>query len=184
RIGANRESQNQPVGQPTGICLGQSETVMPERTPMGNNRAANKRLAILGTRGLPSAHSGFESFVARLAPYLVDRGWDVAVYCQDENGGGAQAWRGVRLVQIPVARPGSLGSILFDTKAVWWASRDDRLVLTMGYNTAILAVLLRARGRRNIFNMDGLEWRRAKWSRPVKIWFYVNEWLGCLLGNH
>ena len=54
----------------------------------------------------------------------------------------------------------------------------------MGYNTAILALLFRLRGRVNIFNMDGIEWQRAKWSRPVKAWFYVNEWLAGRLGNH
>ena len=143
-----------------------------------------RRLTILGTRGLPSAHSGFESFVARLAPYLVSRGWDVAVYCQDETGAGPASWQGVTLVQLPDARGGSLGSIIFDIKAVWRASGEDRLVLTMGYNTAVLGLLLRTRRRVNIFNMDGIEWRRAKWPWPVKIWFFVNEWLGCWLGNH
>jgi glycosyltransferase involved in cell wall biosynthesis len=145
---------------------------------------AHKRLSILGTRGLPSAHSGFESFVARLAPYLVAQGWDVAVYCQDETGQGAAEWQGVRLVQFPDRRGGSLGSIIFDAKAVWRAAGEDRLVLTMGYNTAVFGLLLRLRGRKNIYNMDGIEWRRAKWSAPVKIWFFVNELLACAFGNH
>ena len=122
--------------------------------------------------------------MARLAPYLVKRGWDVAVYCQDETGRGEASWHGVTLVQLADARGGSLGSIIFDAKAAWRAAGEDRLLLTMGYNTAILALLFRLRGRVNIFNMDGIEWRRAKWSRPVKAWFYVNEWLACRLGNH
>jgi len=141
-------------------------------------------LSILGTRGLPSAHSGFESFVARLAPYLVAQGWDVAVFCQDETGQGAAEWQGVRLVQFPDARGGSLGSIIFDANSVWRAAGEDRLVLTMGYNTAVFGILLRLRGRKNIYNMDGIEWRRAKWSLPVKAWFFVNELLACVFGNH
>jgi glycosyltransferase involved in cell wall biosynthesis len=143
----------------------------------------SKRLSILGTRGLPSAHSGFESFIARLAPYLVERGWDVAVYCQDETGDGMPAWRGVRLIQFPDTHGGSFGSLLFDAKAAWRASGEDRLVLTMGYNTAILGLILRLRGRTNIYNMDGIEWRRAKWPLPVKLWFFANEWLACAFGN-
>jgi len=146
--------------------------------------AGAKRLSILGTRGLPSAHSGFESFVARLAPYLVAHGWDVAVYCQDETGTGAQAWKGVPLVQIPDRRGGSLGSIVFDAKAAWRAAGEDRLVLTMGYNTALFGLLLRARGRTLIYNMDGIEWRRAKWPLPIKMWFFVNELLACAFGTH
>jgi len=143
-----------------------------------------KRLSILGTRGLPSAHSGFESFVARLAPYLVAHGWDVAVWCQDETGKGAADWQGVHLVQIPDQRGGSLGSIIFDAKSAWRAAAEDRLVLTMGYNTAVFGLLLRARGRTNIYNMDGIEWRRAKWSLPVKIWFFINELFACAVSNH
>jgi glycosyltransferase involved in cell wall biosynthesis len=155
---------------------------LPEQDKCGGGTRA--RLSILGTRGLPSAHSGFESFVARLAPYLVARGWDIEVYCQDETGQGAAEWNGVRLVQIPDTRGGSLGSIIFDAKSVWRAAGEDRLVLTMGYNTAVFGLLLRVRGRKNIYNMDGIEWRRAKWKLPVKIWFFVNELLACAVGNH
>jgi glycosyltransferase involved in cell wall biosynthesis len=32
--------------------------------------------------------------------------------------------------------------------------------------------------------MDGVEWRRAKWSRGAKAWLWLNDWAGCWLGNH
>ena len=31
--------------------------------------------------------------------------------------------------------------------------------------------------------MDGLEWKRDKWSTPARLWLYINERAGCLLGN-
>src|SRR6266513_4492997 len=71
---------------------------------------------ILGIRGIPGRHGGFESFAEDLAIYLVKRGWAVTVYCQ-EKGGGLQyetAWQGVRRVHIPVRQSGSLGTVLFD----------------------------------------------------------------------
>jgi hypothetical protein len=37
------------------------------------------KLAILGTRGVPAAHGGFETFAEYLSLYLVSRGWDVTV---------------------------------------------------------------------------------------------------------
>ena len=40
-----------------------------------------KAVNILGTRGVPAAHGGFETFAERLAQYLTNRGWDVVVYC-------------------------------------------------------------------------------------------------------
>src|SRR5439155_537459 len=51
------------------------------------------------------------------------------------------------------------------------------------YNTAIFLPLLRAKARKILINMDGIEWRRPKWSRPVRLWFYLNEWLGAWLGH-
>src|SRR3546814_11301176 len=50
-------------------------------------RCSLKKISILGTRGVPAGHGGFETFAARLAPYLVSRGWQVTVYCQEEGSG-------------------------------------------------------------------------------------------------
>jgi len=41
------------------------------------------KLAILGTRGIPAQHDGFETFAERLALHLVSNGWAVTVYCPD-----------------------------------------------------------------------------------------------------
>lgn len=37
-------------------------------------------VAVIGTRGYPSYYGGFETAVRKLAPYLVQCGWDVTVY--------------------------------------------------------------------------------------------------------
>src|SRR3546814_15753467 len=31
--------------------------------------------------------------------------------------------------------------------------------------------------------MDGLEWKRDKWSCPARSWLWLNERAGCYLGN-
>ena len=43
------------------------------------------KLSILGIRGIPANHGGFETFAEKLALYLVGRKWKVTVYCQDDN---------------------------------------------------------------------------------------------------
>src|SRR5438477_8206540 len=45
-------------------------------------------IAIAGTRGVPPAYGGFETFAAELGTRLVARGHDVTVYCRS-NGGQA-----------------------------------------------------------------------------------------------
>jgi glycosyltransferase involved in cell wall biosynthesis len=143
---------------------------------------------ILGTRGVPAAHGGFESFAEKLALFLVARGWHVSVYCQDEVAAVTQrystdTWRGVERVKVQVAETGALGTITFDWHSVRHASTRDGVCLVLGYNTAAFLSVLRWRGRKVLINMDGIEWKRPKWSAPVRAWFYLNEWLGAWLGH-
>ena len=51
---------------------------------------AEKTLLILGTRGIPASHGGFETFAERYALYLAERGWDV-------SAGRWHAWSSWRL---------------------------------------------------------------------------------------
>lgn len=146
----------------------------------------SKTLRILGTRGVPASHGGFETFAEHLALYLVQRGWDITVYCQDDGGTAVRedSWRGIRRVHIPVRRGGALGTIEFDWKATLHSAREPGLVLTLGYNTAVFGLWYRVKGLTNLFNMDGIEWRRQKWGAVARAWFYLNEWAGAWLGNH
>lgn len=145
-----------------------------------------KTLRILGTRGIPAQHGGFETFAESLALYLVAQGWAVTVYCQQDGDGEVRedGWQGVRLVHIPVKQGGAAGTIIFDWLSTVHASREDGLVLTLGYNTAVFCLLYRLKGIVNLINMDGIEWKREKWSSIEKTWLYLNERLGCWLGNH
>lgn len=143
-------------------------------------------LRILGIRGLPAAHGGFETFAEYLALHLVRHGWKVIVYCQEEGNGDAyvDTWEGVELVHIPVRGSGSKSTVIFDWLTILHASKHDDLCLTLGYNTAVFCALLRLKGVANIINMDGIEWSRAKWGLLAKAWFWINEWAGCWFGNH
>jgi len=145
-----------------------------------------KSISILGTRGVPAKHGGFETFAEYLSLYLSSRGWDVVVYCQEDGSGAVSSdvWRNVHRVIIPVKQIGSLGTIIFDLKATFHAAKSGNLCLTLGYNTAIFCALLRLKSVPNIINMDGIEWRREKWGKLAKTWFWMNDWLGCWLGNH
>ncbi|GMV02730.1 MAG: DUF1972 domain-containing protein [Burkholderiaceae bacterium] len=142
-------------------------------------------LRILGIRGVPAAHGGFETFAENLSLYLVARGWRVLVYCQEEGGGPitTDSWRGVDRVRVPVRGHGAASTVLFDWICTRHAARHSDLCLTLGYNTAAFSALLKARGVPSLINMDGIEWRRSKWSLPARWWFRVNDWLGCWLAD-
>lgn len=144
------------------------------------------KIAIVGSRGIPARHGGFETFAEQLALYMARRGWDVSVYCQEEGSGELyeDRWKGIRLIHIHVGRDSAFGSILFDLKSTIHAAGEKGVVLTLGYNTALFSALYRLKNIPNLINMDGLEWKRQKWSLPERAWLYLNERLGCLLGNH
>ncbi len=145
----------------------------------------NKRLAILGTRGVPAAHGGFETFAEALAVFLVEKGWDVVVYCQVDKASeaGDDEWRGIKRVRIH-AGSGALGTIKFDFKATIHSMRFSGVVLTLGYNTAIFCLFYRLFSTPNVINMDGIEWKRKKWSPWARAWLLVNEYIGAKIGNH
>ncbi|MCZ4313842.1 DUF1972 domain-containing protein [Comamonadaceae bacterium G21597-S1] len=145
-----------------------------------------RTLRILGTRGVPAAHGGFETFAEYLSLHLAAHGWRVIVYCQEEGTGPlfGDTWQGVERIHIPVAQQGPKGTIVFDWRATTHAAKHRDLCLVLGYNTAVFCALLRIKRIPNLINMDGIEWSRAKWGPVAKTWFWLNDWAGCWLGNH
>ena len=143
-------------------------------------------LNILGTRGIPAAHGGFESFVAKLAPYLRDRGHGVLVYCQADDPREGQNrweddWHGIHRVFFAPRRNGALGTMEFDAACVRDVIGRPGIDLVLGYNTAVFNAAERLKRRRIAMNMDGIEWKRDKWSLPAKAWFFMNELAGANL---
>ena len=142
------------------------------------------RVNILGIRGIPAAHGGFETFAARLAPYLRDRGHQVTVYCQEEAGEPGpwiDQWEGIERVHFCPGSSGPRGTIAFDWSCVRHVLKQPGIDLVLGYNTAIFNLRQRLAGRKVLMNMDGIEWKRAKWSLPARLWFYLNEVAGANL---
>lgn len=140
---------------------------------------------ILGTRGVPSKHGGFEAFAHDLALFLRSRNHEVTVYCQvtEEETRREDTWNGIRRVLIP-ARMNGLGTMLFDWKSIKHALNEKGVALTLGYNTGLFNILFRFSDIHNVMNMDGIEWKRDKYSATARIWFWFNEWFGARVANH
>lgn len=141
-----------------------------------NATEKNRRLAILGTRGIPARYGGFETFADEISVRLVARGVDVTVYCELAMGESQPAdYKGVRLEYVPSPRLGPLTTIVFDLKCLWHARRGFDVVYMLGYGASLFCFIPRLFGSRVWINMDGLEWARSKWSWPAKVWLRVME---------
>jgi len=149
-------------------------------------RIVRPHLRILGIRGIPARHGGFETFTEKLAPYLVRQGWKVTVYCQDPGSGPIyeDLWSGVRRVHIPSGKDTPWSTIAFDLRANLHARREEGITLTLGYNTAVFIALLRRKGIRNVINMDGIEYARAKWGPLARLWLRLNERAAIKFADH
>ncbi len=145
-----------------------------------------RKLLILGTRGVPAQHGGFETFAEQLSLYLIKYGWDVVVYCQDDRSifsERVERWNGVTRHVFGSPLRGSIGSVLFDFRCMRDARTRDGYILVLGYNTGIFSALAKLLGSRMAINMDGIEWKRSKWSAPVRAWFWANERLAAWAGT-
>ncbi len=148
-----------------------------------NDRRPTVRM--LGTRGIPAAYGGFETAAENVALHLVEHGWRVIVYCQTRGTGPitVEHWRGIELVHVPVRRDDWISTADFDLRSIAHAVRYRDLCLTFGYNTAILNIAQRVRGIRNVINMDGIEWSRARWGRVRRSILWINERIGGRIGD-
>jgi glycosyltransferase involved in cell wall biosynthesis len=142
---------------------------------------ATKRLkiGILGSRGFPSTYGGYETLVRHLAPYLVQAGHDVTVYCRARNG-GQRIWvrEGVRCVATPGRDTKSLSTLTFGMTATLDASfRRFDAMLVLNIANGFWFPLLRATHTPFAVNTDGIEWERGKWSRLGRAMFRAGAWM-------
>src|SRR5687768_16865539 len=79
--------------------------------------AERVRVAIIGTRGVPAAYGGFETFADRLSALLAARGHEVVVYCRRGRVGPGAPAPGVKQQFVPM-----LPSKYLETVSHTWTS--------------------------------------------------------------
>ncbi len=122
------------------------------------------KVALLGTRGIPAQHGGFETAVEFIGPGLAERGWDVTVYCRNP-GQHLRDYRGVRLVNLPALRMRSaetLSHTALSAGHAMFQGLDVAIVFNSG--NAPFVAPLKLRGLPVAVHIDGLEAQRAKWE--------------------
>ncbi|MFM8858002.1 MAG: glycosyltransferase [Actinomycetota bacterium] len=123
---------------------------------------------MIGTRGYPSYYGGFETAVRRLAPYLVDAGWEVTVYGRPGATRTGDPGRDIRVRSRTtwVVETVKLSTLSYGlTAAIDAGARRPDVALVFNVANGYFLPLLKARGIPTLVNVDGIEWERAKWSR-------------------
>jgi len=135
------------------------------------------KIAIMGIRGIPANYGGFETFAEELAPRLVERGHEVTVYGRSNNiKHNGEYYKGVRLVILP-----TISHKYFDTVAHTFLCAVHALkepydaVLVCNSANSSFAWIPRLAGQKVALNVDGLEWKRAKWNALGKAFYKMSE---------
>lgn len=129
------------------------------------------RIAIMGTRGIPNHYGGFEQLAEHLGPGLVKAGHAVTVYNSHNHPWKEKKWEGVDIVHCydPEYLLGSAGQFIYDLNCIIDArKRNFDVILQLGYTSSSVWGLLFPEGPVVLYNMDGMEWQRAKYSRLTR----------------
>lgn len=138
------------------------------------------RIAIAGIRGLPSTYSGYETFIAELAPRLVQRGHEVAIYCRKSLFAERPAeYQGMKMVYLPSLEHKAFSTLSHSFVAVTHATvAKNDLIFVVNAANGMFGIIPRMFGRACVLNVDGMEWLRPKWNKLAKWIFHTSAKLG------
>ena len=141
------------------------------------------RIAMLGTRGVPTVYGGFERCAEQMGARLVERGHRVTVYCRrhfvDPN---LKEYKGIKLVSLPTVENKYLDTLVHTGLSSLHALfRPYDVCLYFIAGNSPVSWIPRLAGKRTILNVDGLDWKREKWPRPAKLYIRAAECLATIL---
>ena len=143
-----------------------------------------KHVFIIGSRGLPAKYGGFETFVEKLTEHQISSQIQYHVAClSDDEAFHHFDYKGVDCFTVKPPKLGPARVIAYDMMAVSYALKFAKkeqieqpifyiLGNTIGAFIFPFARRIHQAGGKFFINPDGLEWKRAKWSKPVQA--YLN----------
>lgn len=135
-----------------------------------------KKVAIIGTVGVPACYGGFETLVENL---IEVEGFAFNVYSSSKHYPESEhisTYKNAKITYIPLHANG-ISSVFYDFFSMLHAIifRSD-VLLILGVSGCLFLPLIRwFSSCKIITNIDGLEWRRNKWNRGAKKFLKISE---------
>ncbi|WP_405294415.1 DUF1972 domain-containing protein [Algibacter sp. Ld11] len=129
------------------------------------------KIAIIGTRGIPNYHGGFEQFAEFFSVFLAEQGHDVFVYNSNTHPYRENLYKGVNIVHCydPENKMGAAGQFIYDLNCILDSRKQGfDVILQLGYTSSSIWHWLLPKNSIIVTNMDGLEWKRSKYSKKVQ----------------
>lgn len=128
-------------------------------------------VAIIGTRGIPNNYGGFEQLAEYLSLGLNRKGHRVTVYNTHDHPFKDNTWNNIRIIHCYNPEPviGTAGQFIYDLNCILSTRRHHfDIILNLGYTSSSVWSRLFPKRPVLITNMDGLEWKRSKYSARVQ----------------
>ena len=146
-----------------------------------------KDVFIVGSKGIPANYGGFETFVDNLVTRQVNPKIKYHVSCMTFDKSVKQYdYNGAECQEIYVPNIGGAKAILYDLRSLDWAldtikerNLTDGIVYILACRIGPFLHKYIKKFHKHGFkvwvNPDGHEWKRAKWSAPVRKYWKVSE---------
>jgi len=136
-----------------------------------------KKIAIIGTVGVPANYGGFETLTEHLIEDL-GRHHEITVYCSGKKYGKAErqtTFLGAKLIYLPLEANG-VQSIIYDSISIFHSLFYADVLLILGVAGAWLLPFVRLfTNKKIIISIDGIEWKRDKWNLLAKWYLFWAE---------
>ncbi len=153
---------------------------------MADKYADKQHVFIIGSKGIPAQYGGFETFVEKLVEYQTDRNilYHVARLADD---GKRFVYKGAIVFNVKVPDIGPAKAIYYDVAALEKCIRYCRrkhlnkppvfyiLACRIGPFIGYYKRKIEELGGVLLVNPDGHEWKRSKWSLPVRQYWKISE---------
>ncbi len=140
------------------------------------------KIAVTGTRGIPSVQGGVETHCEELFPRVATSGVDITLFRRSsytESTSDLSLFKGVRLVDIPTPRRKAFEAIVHTFRAVIRARRiGAELIHIHAIGPALLVPIAKMLGMKVVMTHHGFDYEREKWGRLAKMMLKLGERLG------
>lgn len=125
-----------------------------------------KRIAVVGCQGIPANYGGFESLVENIVGVNASTDMHYTVFCSGvDMPERIPEYKGCTLKYVNVKANG-IQSVPYDIFCMMRTFSGYDTILILGVSGCLFLPILRLFSKaRIIVNIDGLEYRRAKWGR-------------------
>ena len=135
-----------------------------------------KKVAIIGTQGIPANYGGFETLVENIIGDNCSDDIQYTVFCSSKDmPSKIKEHKGARLKYVPL-RANGVQSIPYDILSMMRSICGYDTILILGVSGCIFLPVFKLFCRKKVIvNIDGLEYRRAKWKGWVKKFLKFSE---------